>query len=93
MYLFDTFILAIFMTEIKPNEIYTTAETQALLKISSSTLKRLLKKGLLRANKIGGNYRILGHELLRILGPDVDTAATEVYQKVKEKTKNSLKDW
>ncbi len=40
------------MPEINPNEVYTTQETQALLKISSSTMKRLIKKELIRANKI-----------------------------------------
>jgi excisionase family DNA binding protein len=81
------------MAEIKPNEVYTTAETQELLKISSSTLKRLLKKGLLRANKIGGQYRILGHELLRMLSPKVDEQATRVYLKIKSKAVEKIKDW
>lgn len=81
------------MTEIKPNEIYTTAEAQQLLKVSNSTLKRLLKKGLIRANKIGKQYRILGHELLRLLSPQIDRAATNVYQKIKKETKEVVKNW
>jgi len=32
--------------EIKPSAVYTTIETQKLLKISNSTIKRMLKKGL-----------------------------------------------
>lgn len=79
--------------EIKPYEVYTTSETQELLKISSSTMKRLLKSGLIKANKIGGNYRILGHELLRLLGEDVDKQLTNVYQKIKTGTKSKVKDW
>ena len=51
--------------EIKPNAVYTTDETKDLLKISTSTMKRMLKKGLIRANKVGGQYRILGKEILR----------------------------
>lgn len=79
--------------EIKPNGVYTTSEAEKILKVSNSTIKRLLKKGLIRANKIGGQYRILGHELLRLLSPDVDKSATDLYQKIKEKTKKTVKDW
>lgn len=81
------------MSEIKPNEVYTTAEAEKLLKVSNSTIKRLLKSGLLRANKIGKQYRILGHELLKMLSPDVDKKATDFYQKVKKKTIETTKDW
>ena len=75
------------MSEILPNGVYTTGEAEELLKVSNSTMKRLLKKGLLRANKVGGQYRILGHELLRLLSPIVDEKATDLYQRVKTKTK------
>ncbi|MBT4121055.1 MAG: helix-turn-helix domain-containing protein [Candidatus Magasanikbacteria bacterium] len=81
------------MGEINPNEVYTTAEAEKLLKVSNSTMKRLLKKGLLRANKVGKQYRILGHELLRIVSPEVDKKATNLYQKVKIKTIDKTKDW
>ena len=57
------------MTEIKPNAIYTSREVRALLKISPSTIKRFLKRGVIRANKIGGQYRILGREILRSVMP------------------------
>ncbi len=79
--------------EIKPNGVYTTSEAEKLLKISSSTIKRLLKKGLIRANKVGGQYRILGHELLRLLSPEVDEKATETYQKIKQKIIQSTEEW
>lgn len=81
------------MPEIKPNEVYTTQEAQELLKVSNSTIKRLLKKGLIRANKVGGQYRILGHELLRMLSPEVDKKATDVYQKIKKTVIEKTKDW
>lgn len=81
------------MPEIKPNEVYTTEETQVLLKISSSTIKRLLKSGLIKANKIGGQYRILGHELLRLLSPEVDQELTNTYQKIKGTVKEKTKNW
>jgi len=81
------------MAEIQPNEVYTTAEAEQLLKISSSTMKRLLKKGLINANKIGKQYRILGHELLRMLSPEIDQKATNIYQKVKIKTIEATQNW
>lgn len=81
------------MLEIQPNAVYTTAEAEQLLKVSNSTMKRLLKKGLLRANKIGKQYRILGHELLSMLSPELNEKATDLYQKVKMKTIEKTKDW
>ncbi|MEK7680647.1 MAG: helix-turn-helix domain-containing protein [Patescibacteria group bacterium] len=81
------------MSEIKPNEVYTTSETEKLLKISNSTMKRLIKRGLIRANKVGKQYRILGHELLKMLSPQIDQKATDIYQKVKIKTIEKTKNW
>ena len=81
------------MDTINPNEIYTTNETRHLLKISNSTMKRLLKRGLIKANKIGGQYRILGKELLRLISPKVERKAVIVYQKLKKRVKNKLKQW
>ncbi|HFC10785.1 MAG TPA: DNA-binding protein [Candidatus Kaiserbacteria bacterium] len=79
--------------EIKPNGVYTTSETQELLKISSSTLKRLLKNGILRANKVGGNYRILGKEILQMVSPKVEKNAIRSYLKLKDKVVNKINKW
>ncbi|MBI5530081.1 MAG: helix-turn-helix domain-containing protein [Candidatus Doudnabacteria bacterium] len=81
------------MPEIKPNEVYTTEETQELLKISNSTVKRMLKNGLLRANKIGKQYRIMGHEILRLVSPVLEEKAVGAYQKIKTTTREKVKDW
>jgi len=81
------------MPEIKPNEVYTTQETQKLLKISNSTIKRILKSGLLRANKVGKQYRILGHEILKMLSPELDHKATDAYQTIKTKTREKVQNW
>jgi len=81
------------MLEIHPNEIYTTNEAQKMLKVSNSTIKRLLKKGVLRANKVGGQYRIFGKELLRILSPSVERKAVRTYQDLKKKVKEKIKNW
>lgn len=79
--------------EIKPNGVYTTSETQDILRISESTIKRLLKKGLLRANKVGGQYRILGKEILRLLSPEIEKEAVKSYLAVKNKIVNKINKW
>ena len=58
------------MPEINEKEVYTIEESQNLLKVSRSTIIRLIKKGILKAGKIGGQYRILGAEILRQLLPE-----------------------
>ncbi|MFA5317854.1 MAG: helix-turn-helix domain-containing protein [Patescibacteria group bacterium] len=80
-------------TEIKPDNVYTTAETQKLLKISNSTIKRMLKKGLIRANKVGGQYRILGKEILRLLSPEVEKQAVRSYLRLKDRVVNKINKW
>ncbi|MCX5666799.1 MAG: helix-turn-helix domain-containing protein [Candidatus Omnitrophica bacterium] len=69
--------------EIKPNEVYTTQETQQLLKISPSTTMRLIKKGAIRCAKVGKQYRILGKEILRILSPKLEDNVGKVYNKAR----------
>jgi len=81
------------MPEIKPNEVYTSGETEKLLKVSNSTLKRLVKHGLVKANKLGGQYRFLGHDLLNMFSPEVDQKATIAYQKIKRTAKEKVKNW
>ena len=79
--------------EIRENAVYTTQEAQGLLKISNSTIKRLLKKGMLRANKVGGQYRILGKELLRMVSPEVEQKAIKSYLKLKHKVVDTINKW
>ena len=79
--------------EIKPHAVYTTRETRGLLKISESTIKRMLKNGLLRANKVGGQYRVLGKEILRIVSPEVERQAIDSYLKLKKKVVNRINKW
>jgi excisionase family DNA binding protein len=81
------------MDEIKPLSIYTTQETQKVLRISESTMKRMLKKGLIRANKVGGQYRILGKEILRIVSPDLEKEATKSYLELKQKVIKKINKW
>ena len=79
--------------EIKEHAVYTTKEARGLLKVSESTIKRLLKRGILKANKVGGQYRILGKELLRMISPELEQKSVDQYQKVKKKAIDVIKDW
>ena len=79
--------------EIKPNKVYTTKEAKDFLKVSTSTIKRFLKKGIIQANKVGGRYRILGRELLRLVSPEVERKTVNFYQRLKEKTKKTIEKW
>ncbi|MEI6238278.1 MAG: helix-turn-helix domain-containing protein [bacterium] len=79
--------------EIKPLGVYTTTETQKVLRISESTIKRMLKKGLIRANKVGGQYRILGKEILRLVSPSLELGAERSYLKIKQKVVNKISKW
>jgi excisionase family DNA binding protein len=79
--------------EIEEHAVYTTEEARGLLKVSESTIKRLLKRGLLKANKVGGQYRILGKEILKMISPELEQKSVDQYQKVKKKAIDAIKDW
>lgn len=79
--------------EIKFNAVYTTTETRQLLKISSSTIKRMLKKKLIKANKVGGQYRILGKEILRLVSPEVEKKAIKSYLTIKQRVVDKINKW
>jgi len=79
--------------EIKQNAVYTTYETQKLLKVSNSTIKRMLKNGLIKANKVGGQYRILGKEILRLVSPEVEKKAIKSYLGLKQKVVDRINKW
>ena len=81
------------MPEIKPKEIYTTKETQDFLKVSSSTFKRMLKQGIIKAYKVGGTYRIWGDEILGLVSPKLEKKVYKTYSKIKEKTKKTIEKW
>jgi len=81
------------MDKIEPDKIYNTAETMNFLRISKSTIKRWLKSGIIRANKIGGRYKILGSEILRLISPALEKDTRQAYRDLKEKTKKRIKSW
>lgn len=79
--------------EIKPDKVYTTKEAQDYLRVSNSTIKRFLKRGIIHANKVGGRYRILGKELVGLVSPEAEERASDIYQKVKRKVKKTIEKW
>jgi len=81
------------MSEIKPNEVYTTEEARDFLKISESTIKRLFKKGIIRAYKVGGQYRIWGSEILSLVSPEVEKKVYQAYKRVRDKAKRTIEKW
>ena len=64
------------------NEVYTPQEAISILKISDSTFRRLIRRGIFRAAKIGGQYRILGREILRLLNPNLPAKVKTTYRKI-----------
>ncbi len=69
--------------QIQEDVIYTPKETQAYLKVSQSTLTRMLKNGLIRAAKVGKQYRILGKEILRVISPELEDTVGVAYNKAR----------
>lgn len=67
--------------EIQENAVYTREESQELLKVSQSTMMRLIKKGIIRTAKVGKQYRIMGKELLRVVSPKLEDKVGKVYNK------------
>ncbi len=55
-------------------KLYTSAEIQLFLRVSSSTLRRLVRRGELPARRVGRQYRFLGSEVMRALAPKVEVA-------------------
>lgn len=71
------------MSKINENEVYTPQETTQLLKVSSSTLTRMIKKGLIRTARVGKQYRIMGKEILRVLSPELEDKVGKAYNKAR----------
>ncbi len=67
--------------EINEKEVYTTEEAQQYLKVSQSTVMRMIKNGLIQCAKVGSQYRILGKELLRIVSPQLEDKVGKLYNK------------
>jgi len=53
----------------------------------------MLKKGIIRAVKLGGRYKILGKEILSAISPETEHKVAKMYVQLKNKTKKAIKDW
>lgn len=69
--------------EIKENAVYTPQETQTILKVSSSTVTRMIRKGFIRTARIGKQYRIMGKELIRLLSPKLEDEVGRIYNRAR----------
>jgi excisionase family DNA binding protein len=78
---------------INPKEVYTTKEAQDFLKVSSSTFKRLLRRGMVKAYKVGGTYRIWGDEILALVSPKLEKKVYRAYKKVRDRTRKTIEKW
>ena len=67
--------------EINEREVYTTEEAQRYLKVSQSTVMRMIKHGLIQCAKVGSQYRIMGKELLRVVSPALEDQVGKLYNK------------
>ena len=79
--------------EIKAGKVYTPKEARDFLKISDSTMKRMIKNGIIKAYKVSGQYRIWGDEILRLISPDFEKGFYKVYKKIKNKTIDTITKW
>ena len=79
--------------KIEPKEVYTTKEAQDFLKVSSSTFKRMLKHGIIKAYKVGGTWRIWGSEILSLVSPKLEKKVYKAYSKIKDKTRKTIERW
>ncbi|MCX6722454.1 MAG: helix-turn-helix domain-containing protein, partial [Candidatus Staskawiczbacteria bacterium] len=73
--------------KIESNKIYTPKEARDFLKVSESTMKRMLKSGIIKAYKVSGQYRIWGDEILRLVSPRLESNVYTTYKRIRDKTK------
>ena len=79
--------------EIDPSKIYTPKETRDFLKISESTMKRMIKNGAIGAYKVSGQYRIWGREILKLVSPEAVAEGERVYLGIKSSVKKVIEKW
>ena len=79
--------------EIKPNSVYTPEEARNFLKISESTMKRMIKNGIIKAFKVSGQYRIWGVEILKLASPGFRYPIYGFYMRLKNRIIKVIKFW
>lgn len=71
--------------EINKNEIYTVKEIAQILKMSEDTVRKRIRAASLPAIKVGGRYRILGSEILKLF-------RKKIILQIDKKTKKFIED-
>ena len=79
--------------EIHPKKIYTPKEARDFLKISESTMKRMLKGGISKAYKVSGQYRIWGSEILILVSPKLESKVYKTYSKIRDNARKTIEKW
>lgn len=79
--------------EIEPGKIYTPKETRDFLKISESTMKRMLKSGIVKAYKVSGQYRIWGNDILKLVSPTTEKKIKGFYYNIENKVRKTIEKW
>lgn len=79
--------------EIKSGKVYTPKEARDFLKVSDSTMKRMIKSGIIEAYKVSGQHRIWGDEILKLISPKLELNVFKVYKKLKNKTREAIEKW
>ena len=70
--------------KIEEDLLYTPKEVQEYLKVSSSTMTRMIKNGLILAARVGKQYRIRGAEILIFLTPKIASKVRYKYRRARE---------
>ena len=81
------------LNNIKPDQVYTPREARDFLKVSDSTMKRMLKNGIIKAYKVSGQYRIWGSEILSLVSPKLESQVYKTYSKVRDKVRKTIEKW
>ena len=79
--------------KIESDKVYTPKEARDFLKVSDSTMKRMLKNGIIKAYKVSGQYRIWGSEILSLVSPKLESKVYKVYKNIREKTRKTIEKW
>ena len=65
------------MSILKGEQIYTPAEVARVLRISPVTVARSIRSGKLKAFRVGGQWRVLGRELIAYIQEETRTALSK----------------
>lgn len=85
--------MGVMIEKIDPNKVYTPEEVRSFLKVSDSTMKRMIKNGVIKAYKVSKQHRIWGSEVLMLLSPKLESKIYKTYSKVRDNVQKTIKPW